>query len=68
MVATATETNVGRIVQVIGPVLDVAFPPGNLPKVYDALRIEGRNEVGQEVAVTCEVQQLLWTTLCERWP
>jgi ATP synthase, F1 beta subunit len=59
MVATATETNVGRIVQVIGPVLDVAFPPGNLPKVYDALRIEGRNEVGQEVAVTCEVQQLL---------
>jgi F-type H+-transporting ATPase subunit beta len=59
MVATATETNVGRIVQVIGPVVDVVFPPGNLPKVYDALRIEGRNEVGQEVAVTCEVQQLL---------
>ncbi len=59
MVATATETNVGRIVQVIGPVVDVAFPPGNLPKVYDALRIEGKNPAGQEVAVTCEVQQLL---------
>jgi len=59
MVATAEQTNVGRIVQVIGPVLDVAFPPGKLPKVYDALRIEGKNEAGQEVAVTCEVQQLL---------
>ncbi|APB34992.1 ATP synthase subunit B [Gloeomargarita lithophora Alchichica-D10] len=59
MVATAEQTNVGRIVQVIGPVLDVEFAPGKLPKVYDALRIQGRNEAGQEVAVTCEVQQLL---------
>ncbi|MEN9245057.1 MAG: F0F1 ATP synthase subunit beta, partial [Gloeomargarita sp. DG02_4_bins_56] len=59
MVATAEQTNVGRIVQVIGPVLDVEFAPGKLPKVYDALRIEGKNEAGQEVAVTCEVQQLL---------
>lgn len=59
MVATAEQTNVGRIVQVIGPVLDVEFAPGKLPKVYDALRIQGKNEAGQEVAVTCEVQQLL---------
>ncbi|MEN9217734.1 MAG: F0F1 ATP synthase subunit beta [Gloeomargarita sp. DG_2_bins_126] len=59
MVATAEPTNMGRIVQVIGPVLDVEFAPGKLPKVYDALRIEGKNEAGQEVAVTCEVQQLL---------
>ncbi|MEN9207846.1 MAG: F0F1 ATP synthase subunit beta [Gloeomargarita sp. GMQP_bins_120] len=59
MVATAEQVNVGRIVQVIGPVVDVEFPPGRLPKVYNALRIQGKNPAGQEVAVTCEVQQLL---------
>ncbi len=28
----------GKIVQVMGPVVDVAFPPGELPEVYTALR------------------------------
>ncbi|PSO51549.1 MAG: F0F1 ATP synthase subunit beta [Cyanobacteria bacterium SW_9_44_58] len=59
MVSTKTKTNVGRIVQVIGPVVDVEFPTGDLPKIYNALRIEGKSESGNEVAVTCEVQQLL---------
>ncbi|TGG79901.1 MAG: F0F1 ATP synthase subunit beta, partial [Aphanocapsa feldmannii 288cV] len=49
----------GVIRQVIGPVVDVEFPSGKLPSIYDALRIEGRNPAGQDVAVTCEVQQLL---------
>ncbi|HHY47229.1 MAG TPA: F0F1 ATP synthase subunit beta [Firmicutes bacterium] len=31
----------GRVVQVIGPVVDVEFPPGRLPSIYTALIIEG---------------------------
>ena len=30
----------GRVVQVIGPVVDAEFPPGKLPAIYNALRIE----------------------------
>ena len=52
MVDTASKT--GFIAQIIGPVLDVEFPNGELPKVYNALVVgEG------EDSVTCEVQQLL---------
>ncbi|MBP0018888.1 MAG: F0F1 ATP synthase subunit beta [Cyanobacteria bacterium SBLK] len=58
MVAT-TDTNIGKIVQVIGPVVDVEFPSGKMPQIYTALRIAGKNEAGNDVAVTCEVQQLL---------
>jgi F-type H+/Na+-transporting ATPase subunit beta len=32
--------NKGRVVQVIGPVVDTEFPPGKLPAIYNALRIE----------------------------
>jgi F-type H+-transporting ATPase subunit beta len=33
--------NVGSIVQVIGPVVDVEFEPGQLPAIYNALVVEG---------------------------
>jgi len=59
MVAVQEKTNVGKIIQIIGPVVDAEFPSGNLPRIYNALRVEGKNEAGQDVAVTCEVQQLL---------
>ena len=32
--------NVGRVVQVIGPTVDVAFEPDQLPKIYNAILIE----------------------------
>jgi F-type H+-transporting ATPase subunit beta len=52
MVDTASKT--GFIAQIIGPVLDIEFPSGELPKVYSALIVgEG------DSSVTCEVQQLL---------
>jgi F-type H+-transporting ATPase subunit beta len=51
--------NVGRVVQVIGPVLDVVFPKGNVPNIYNALTIHAKNAAGTEMSVTCEVQQLL---------
>lgn len=59
MVTTTEKTNVGRITQIIGPVVDVEFPSGKMPQIYNALKIEGKNEAGEEVSVTCEVQQLL---------
>ncbi|WP_416676377.1 F0F1 ATP synthase subunit beta [Egbenema bharatensis] len=59
MVTTAETTNVGYITQIIGPVVDVKFSSGKMPRIYNALRIQGTNSAGQEVAVTCEVQQLL---------
>ena len=37
----ADKKQVGRIVQVIGPVVDVEFEAGHLPEIYNALRIEG---------------------------
>src|SRR5476651_1473808 len=50
----------GKIVQVIGPVVDVEFNPadGALPKIYDALEIEFQPE-GKPVKLTLEVQQHL---------
>ena len=34
-------SNAGKIIQVIGPVVDVEFADGNeLPKVYDALEVK----------------------------
>jgi F-type H+-transporting ATPase subunit beta len=51
--------NMGRIVQVIGPVLDIAFAKGQVPNIYNALTIRAKNAAGRDVACTVEVQQLL---------
>ena len=59
MVATTDKTSVGKITQIIGPVIDAEFPAGKMPRIYNALKVTGKNGTGQEVAVTCEVQQLL---------
>ena len=44
----------GKIVQIIGAVLDVEFPSDAIPKIYDALKVEGEG-----VHTTLEVQQQL---------
>nr|AAA21993.1 ATPase beta-subunit [Anabaena sp.] len=59
MVTTAEKTNIGYITQIIGPVVDVKFPNGKLPQIYNALTIKGTNEAGQQLNLTVEVQQLL---------
>ena len=56
--STSSQTK-GVVRQVIGPVLDVEFPAGKLPKILNALRIEAKNPAGQGIALTAEVQQLL---------
>jgi F-type H+-transporting ATPase subunit beta len=48
-------TNKGYICQIIGPVLDIQFPDGNLPPIYTALKVETADGQGNIV----EVQQLL---------
>ncbi|HZF66800.1 MAG TPA: F0F1 ATP synthase subunit beta, partial [Gemmatirosa sp.] len=56
--ATAVAThNIGRVVQVIGPVLDVEFEAEHLPEIYNALRIQGTAPDGTRIDVTVEVQQ-----------
>src|SRR5689334_7828384 len=54
--ATAT-TQIGKVVQVIGPVLDVEFESGHLPELYNALEINATTDSGQQIHVTVEVQQ-----------
>ena len=51
------KTNIGRVVQVIGPVLDVEFESENLPELYNALRIRGKADSGADIDVVVEVQQ-----------
>ena len=57
MATTAAPTSVGKIVQVIGPVIDVAFDADTLPELYNALRINGVAPDGSMVDVVVEVQQ-----------
>jgi F-type H+-transporting ATPase subunit beta len=48
-------TNKGYVCQIIGPVLDIEFPSGDLPPIYSAVKIETADGIGNIV----EVQQLL---------
>lgn len=51
---------VGRVIQVIGPVIDVEFERNHLPEIYNAIRIVGEdNEDQEKIDVTAEVQQHL---------
>lgn len=51
--------NEGRIVQIIGPVVDVDFSGGGLPAILNAVRIPRTNIEGVEEELICEVQQHL---------
>ena len=58
--------NYGTVVQVIGPVVDIEFPPGQLPDLFDAIVIDSEDQddeikatVTQEIKVTLEAMQHL---------
>jgi F-type H+-transporting ATPase subunit beta len=53
------DTHAGRIVQVIGPVVDVEFEAGHLPEIYNALRIQARTKEAGAIDVIAEVEQHL---------
>src|SRR5579864_8243466 len=48
----STATNKGKIVQIIGPVIDVRFDGGSLPNILDALEVQRPD--GQVVVLECE--------------
>ena len=49
------EANIGKVIQVIGPVVDIEFPSGDLPKIYNAVRITGDDKTPMDLLV--EVMQ-----------
>src|SRR5690349_290597 len=53
--ATAAPSTTGQVIQITGPVVDIEFPSGHLPAIYNAVEIQRE---GQE-PLTCEVQQHL---------
>src|SRR6186713_779898 len=56
--ATLTATKVGKVVQVIGPVVDVEFAGGHLPEIYNACRITGKAG-DDKIDIIVEVEQHL---------
>jgi F-type H+-transporting ATPase subunit beta len=52
-------SNEGKIVQVIGPVVDIDFENGQLPEIYNAIKIPRTNVEGEEEELIVEVQQHL---------
>src|SRR5918992_1718646 len=59
MATTATAQKTGKVVQVIGPVIDIEFPSG-LPEIYNAVRVVSEGGKGvQKIDVVCEVEQHL---------
>ncbi|KAG5575076.1 hypothetical protein H5410_055210 [Solanum commersonii] len=54
-VSTLEKNNQGRLIQIIGPVLDVAFPLGKMPNIYNALVVQDRDSVDQPINAACEI-------------
>jgi F-type H+-transporting ATPase subunit beta len=50
--------NIGRVTQVMGPVVDIAFEHGALPAILNAVKIEMMDD-GKKTNLICEVQQHL---------
>ena len=53
--ATAAPTATGRVIQITGPVVDIEFPAGQLPQIYNAVEIVRPDHD----PLVCEVQQHL---------
>jgi F-type H+-transporting ATPase subunit beta len=57
---TTGNGNVGKVVQVIGPVIDVEFEEKHLPPIYTALRVTSEGfDVPSPIDIVCEVEQHL---------
>ncbi|MEO7134605.1 MAG: F0F1 ATP synthase subunit beta [Vicinamibacterales bacterium] len=52
-------TQLGKVIQVIGPVIDVEFEGGHLPNIYNALRIVATLPTGEQIDIVTEVEQHL---------
>src|ERR1700737_2039102 len=58
-VAIHETSRVGKITQVIGPVVDVEFPPGSLPEIFTALTVSNTGISDKSDNLTIEVAQHL---------
>src|SRR6187549_1128609 len=56
--AVAEAVKIGKVVQIIGPVVDIEFAGGELPAIYNAVRVSG-DAGGQKVDIIVEVEQHL---------
>ncbi|ATB43986.1 ATP synthase subunit beta [Cystobacter fuscus] len=56
---SAQVPTVGKVTQVLGPVVDVEFPPGGLPEVFTALKLTNPNISAEQNNLTLEVAQHL---------
>ncbi len=54
-----SEVNKGKIIQIIGPVLDIDFSGGSLPSINNAVSISRKNSEGKDEVLITEVQQHL---------
>jgi F-type H+/Na+-transporting ATPase subunit beta len=57
MATAIADQKIGKVVQVIGPVVDIEFEGGHLPSIYNAVRITGQGT--QAIDVIAEVEQHL---------
>ncbi len=58
--ATVTAVNVGKVIKVAGPAVDVQFPEGHVPEIYTAIRITSEGfDVPVPIDIVCEVAQHL---------
>lgn len=52
----SNQNETGKVIQVIGPVVDMEFPPGKLPNIYNAVKIIDEE---RDIDLVCEVMQQL---------
>src|ERR687895_211925 len=57
--APTTDKKIGKVVQVIGPVVDIEFEGGRLPAIYNAVSIRTKGQGDTMIDVVCEVEQHL---------
>src|SRR5215831_9911137 len=56
----ASNTKIGKVIEVIGPVVDVQYEEGHLPLIHSAVRITSEGfDVPEPIDIVCEVQQHL---------
>src|SRR5690348_406 len=56
---SANVQSTGHVTQILGPVVDVEFPPGGLPEVYTALKLTNPNISTEQDNLVIEVAQHL---------
>ena len=54
-----SNTSQGKIVQIIGAVVDAEFPASNMPKIYDALEVTYKLDDSSDAKLVLETQQHL---------